>query len=78
MPRRVLYDATSRAAVAAADLLRDAFDVAPLSTPTPPGPAVALMGDDAVDTPRDASLRVLALVDPHAPVPARGHVPSLP
>jgi HD-GYP domain-containing protein (c-di-GMP phosphodiesterase class II) len=73
MLRRVLYDATSRAAVAAADLLRDAFDVAPLSTPTPSGPAVALVDSDAVDTPADASLRVLALVDPHAPGPWPEH-----
>ena len=76
MRRRVLYDATSRAAAAAADLLRDAFDIAALPTSTPPtGPAVALVGADPVDLPwrGDASLRVLALVDAHATGPWPAH-----
>jgi HD-GYP domain-containing protein (c-di-GMP phosphodiesterase class II) len=74
MPRRVLYDATSRAAAAAAELLRDAFDIAPLSTSAPlAGPAVALVGADSVTVHRDASLRVVALVDAHAPGPWPEH-----
>jgi HD-GYP domain-containing protein (c-di-GMP phosphodiesterase class II) len=74
MRRRVLYDATSRAAAAAAELLRDAFDIAPLSASAPPaGPAVALVSADAVDLHPDASLRVLALVDAHGPGPWPEH-----
>ncbi len=65
--RRVLYDATSRAAATAAESLRGEFDVAGLSVaadPTADGPVVILVGRDATD-PRwtDAPLRVVALVD---------------
>src|SRR5947209_4660125 len=64
--RRVLYDATSRAAADAAELLRGEFDVAGLSVaadPTADGPVVVLVGRDATD-PRwgEAPLRVVALV----------------
>src|SRR5882724_3249144 len=65
--RRVLYDATSRAAATAAESLRGEFDVAGLSVaadPTADAPVVILVGRDATD-PRwtDAPLRVVALVD---------------
>ena len=65
--RRVLYDATSRAAAIAAESLRGEFDVAGLSVaadPTSDGPVVVLTGRDATD-PRwsDAPLRVIALVE---------------
>jgi HD-GYP domain-containing protein (c-di-GMP phosphodiesterase class II) len=65
--RRVLYDATSRAAATAAESLRGEFDVAGLSVaadPTADGPVVVLVGRDAAD-PRwsGAPLRVIALVD---------------
>ena len=65
--RRVLYDATSRAAATAAESLRGEFDVAGLSVaadPTADGPVVILVGRDAID-PRwsEAPLRVVALVD---------------
>jgi len=52
MRRRVLYDATSRAAAAAAELLRPDFDIAPLvpsTEPTESDPAVVLIGADARD-----------------------------
>jgi HD-GYP domain-containing protein (c-di-GMP phosphodiesterase class II) len=77
--RRVFYDATSRAAVAAAELLRPAFDVAslPASTdPSAPGPAVVLIGPETVDRSwDDATVRLLGLVDPGAagPWPGRWH-----
>jgi len=74
--RRVLYDATSRAAADAAELLRVEFDVAGLSVaadPTADGPVVVLVGRDATD-PRwgEAPLRVVALVgrDGAGPWPA--------
>src|SRR5438309_471778 len=74
--RRVLYDATSRAAADAAELLRGEFDVAGLSVaadPTADGPVVVLVGRDATD-PRwgEAPLRVVALVgrDGAGPWPA--------
>jgi HD-GYP domain-containing protein (c-di-GMP phosphodiesterase class II) len=65
--RRVLYDATSRAAATAAETLRGEFDVAGWSVaadPTADGPVVVLVGRDAAD-PRwsEAPLRVIALVD---------------
>ena len=50
--RRVLYDATSRAAATAAESLRGDFDVAGLSVaadPTADGPVVVLVGRDATD-----------------------------
>src|SRR5436309_16103459 len=65
--RRVLYDATSRAAADAAELLRGEFDVAGLSVaadPTADGPVVVLVGRDATDSRwGGAPLRVVALVD---------------
>src|SRR5437870_8069493 len=68
--RRVLYDATSPAAAAAADLLRDEFDVAPLSVPAGgrvAGPAVVLVGPDTADRSWGAApVRVVALVAPDA------------
>jgi HD-GYP domain-containing protein (c-di-GMP phosphodiesterase class II) len=65
--RRVLYDATSRAAATAAEGLRPEFDVAGLSVaadPTADGPVVVLVGRDGIE-PRwgEAPLRVVALVD---------------
>src|SRR5262245_46449858 len=65
--RRVLYDATSRAAATAAEHLRSEFDVAGLSVaadPTADGPVVVLVGRDAAE-PRwgEAPLRVVALID---------------
>src|SRR5437899_2304202 len=74
--RRVLYDATSRAAADAAELLRGEFDVAGLSVaadPTADGPVVVLVGRDATDPRRgEAPLRVVALVgrDGAGPWPA--------
>jgi HD-GYP domain-containing protein (c-di-GMP phosphodiesterase class II) len=77
MRRRVLFDATSRAAAAAAELLRRDFDVAPLSPAadqTAGHPAVVLLGADARDELRaDPSRRVLALVDAHATGPWPTH-----
>ena len=71
--RRVLYDATSPAAAAAADLLRDEFDVAPLSVPAASpaaAPAVVLVGPDSADRYwGDAPLRVVVLVAPDADRP---------
>src|SRR5215470_19635757 len=66
--RRVLYDATSRAAATAAEHLRSEFDVAGLSVaadPTADGPVVVLVGRDAAAEPRwsEAPLRVIALID---------------
>src|SRR3989442_11775620 len=64
--RRVLYDAPSRAAADAAELLRVEFDVAGLSVaadPTPDGPVVVLVRRDAPDPRRgEAPLRVVPLV----------------
>jgi len=65
--RRVLYDATSRAAATAAESLRGDFDVAGLSVasdPTADGPVVVLVGRDAIG-PRwsDAPLRAIALIE---------------
>src|SRR6266446_9178746 len=77
MRRRVLYDATSRAAAAAAELLRHAFDVAPLSASTDPAaaaPAVVLVGTDVADGRWGAApLRILALVDADATGPWPEH-----
>src|SRR2546427_444288 len=77
MRRRVLYDATSRAAAAAAELLRHAFDVAPLSASTDPAaaaPAVVLVGTDVADGRWGAApLRILALVDADATGPWPAH-----
>jgi len=73
MPRRVRYDAASRAAAAAAGLLGDEFDVAPLSVSTAPSalaPAVLLVGADAAAGHwDDRRLRVVALVEGEAPGP---------
>src|SRR2546428_13659375 len=75
--RRVLYDATSRAAAAAAELLRDEFDVAPLSVPAASpaaGPAVGLVGPDSAGRHwGDAPFRVVALVAPDAAGPWHAH-----
>jgi len=65
--RRVLYDATSRAAATAAERLRGEFDVAGLSVaadPTADGPIVVLVGRDAVE-PRwsAAPFRIVALIE---------------
>src|SRR5258705_7567100 len=77
MRRRILYDAASRAAVAAAELLRPDFDVAPLSPSTdqtPGDPAVVLIGADGRDGLRaNPSRRVLALVDVQATGPWPAH-----
>src|SRR5438105_13034227 len=65
--RRVLYDATSRAAATAAESLRGDFDVAGLSVaadPTADGPVVVLVGRDATDSRwGGAPLRLVAPVD---------------
>src|SRR2546425_1007078 len=75
--RRVLYDAPSRAAAAAAELLRDEFDVAPLSVPAASpaaGPAVVLVGPDSAGRHwGDAPFRVVALVAPDAAGPWPAH-----
>jgi len=75
--RRVLYDATSRAAATAAELLRSEFDVAGLSVaadPTADGPVVVLVGRDATDPRWDqALLRVVALVDGQGAGPWPAH-----
>jgi HD-GYP domain-containing protein (c-di-GMP phosphodiesterase class II) len=77
MPRRVLFDATSRAAAAAAELLRRDFDVAPLSSSMDHAagdPAVVLIGADARDGLRaDPTRRVLALVDAQSAGPWPAH-----
>jgi HD-GYP domain-containing protein (c-di-GMP phosphodiesterase class II) len=79
--RRVLYDATSREAATAAELLRGEFDVAPLSAsvdPTAGGPAVVLVGRDGSDRRwGEAPLRVVALVDAEAAGPWPAHWYSL-
>jgi HD-GYP domain-containing protein (c-di-GMP phosphodiesterase class II) len=77
--RRVLYDATSRAAATAAELVRGEFDVSGLSVaadPTADGPVVVLVGRDGIDARwSEASLRVVALVDAESdgPWPAHWH-----
>ena len=77
--RRVLYDATSRAAATAAELVRGEFDVAGLSVaadPTADGPVVVLVGRDGIDARwSEAPLRVIALVDAESdgPWPAHWH-----
>jgi hypothetical protein len=75
MRRRVLYDATSRAAAAAAELLRDEFDVAGLSVATladSADPVVVLVGRDGLGLfPDEAPVRVIALVDADATVRGR-------
>ena len=77
--RRVLYDATSRAAATAAELVRGEFDVAGLSVaadPTADGPVVVLVGRDGIDARwSEAPLRVVALVDAESdgPWPAHWH-----
>jgi HD-GYP domain-containing protein (c-di-GMP phosphodiesterase class II) len=77
MRRRVLYDATSGAAAAAAELLRPDFDIVPLSPATEltaGDPAVVLIGADARDGLRaNPSRRVLALVDAQATGPWPAH-----
>jgi HD-GYP domain-containing protein (c-di-GMP phosphodiesterase class II) len=77
MRRRVLYDATSRAAAAAAELHRHAYDDAPLSASTDlaaAAPAVVLVGSDLADGRwGDAALRILALVDADATGPWPEH-----
>ena len=77
MLRRVLFDATSRAAAAAAELLRRDFDVAPLSSFTDHAagdPAVVLIGADARDgLPADPTRRVLAFVDVQSTGPWPAH-----
>jgi HD-GYP domain-containing protein (c-di-GMP phosphodiesterase class II) len=77
--RRVLYDATSRAAATAAELVRGEFDVSGLSVaadPTADGPVVVLVGRDGIDARwSEAPLRVIALVDAESdgPWPAHWH-----
>ena len=75
--RRVLYDATSRAAATAAELVRGEFDVVPLSASTDStteGPAVVLVGRDGPDLRPDAMpLRIVALVDGDATGPWPSH-----
>ena len=79
--RRVLYDATSRAAAAAAELLRDEFDVAGLSVATladSADPVVVLVGRDGLGLfPDEAPVRVIALVDADATGPWPLHWYSL-
>src|SRR3989454_7456685 len=75
--RRVLYDATSRAAATAAELVRGEFDMVPLSASTDStteGPAVVLVGRDGPDLRPDAMpLRIVALVDGDATGPWPSH-----
>jgi len=71
--RRVLYDATSREAATAAELVRGEFDVVPLSSSTDPaaeGPTVVLVGRDGLALrPDEMPLRIVALVDAGAAGP---------
>src|SRR3989442_34897 len=75
--RRVLYDATSRAAATAAELVRGEFDVVPLSASTDStteGPAVVLVGRDGPDMRRDVMpVGMVALVDGDARGPWPSH-----
>jgi HD-GYP domain-containing protein (c-di-GMP phosphodiesterase class II) len=79
--RRVLYDATSREAATAAELVRGEFDVVPLSSSTDPaaeGPAVVLVGRDGLALrPDEMPLRIVALVDAGAAGPWPSHWYSL-
>ena len=77
--RRVLYDATSRAAASAAELVRGEFEVSGLSVaanPTAEGPVVILAGRDGIDARwTESPLRVIALIDGDSdgPWPAHWH-----
>jgi HD-GYP domain-containing protein (c-di-GMP phosphodiesterase class II) len=67
MPRRVLYDAASPAAVAAAALLRDEFDVQPWA-PTAADESVVLTADPGAAAPSGRT-RLIGVVDARAPGP---------
>jgi HD-GYP domain-containing protein (c-di-GMP phosphodiesterase class II) len=67
MPRRVLYDADSPAAVAAAALLQDEFDVQPWA-PAAASESVVLTSNPRGPTPAERT-RVIGVVDGTAPGP---------
>ena len=77
MRRRVLYDATSRAAAAAALLLADEYDVGALSADLLEDaavPAVVLVeGNARLPAPAGRHVRVVGLVDPAAAGPWPAH-----
>ena len=77
MRRRVIYDATSRAAAATAALLSDEYDVGPLSpelVAEAAPPAIVLVDGDTPDAvPAGGPVRVVALVDASAAGPWPAH-----
>jgi HD-GYP domain-containing protein (c-di-GMP phosphodiesterase class II) len=77
MRRRVLYDATSRAAAAAAALLADRFETAALAPEAIAGAAAAtvvLVGEDTrLPPPASDHVRVVGFVSAAAPGPWPGH-----
>ncbi|PYM35474.1 MAG: phosphohydrolase [Candidatus Rokuibacteriota bacterium] len=77
MRRRVLYDATSRAAAAAGPLLADRFETAVLAPEAIAGaaaPTVVLVGEDSrLPPPESRHVRVVGLVNATAPGPWPGH-----
>ena len=77
MRRRVLYDATSRAAAAAGPLLADRFETAELAPEAIAGaaaPTVVLVGEDSrLPPPESRHVRVVGLVNATAPGPWPGH-----
>src|SRR5437763_1157152 len=77
MRRRVLYDATSRAAAAAVPLLADRFETAVLEPEALAGaaaPTVVLVGEDSrLPPPESRHVRVVGLVNATAPGPWPGH-----
>ncbi len=77
MRRRVLYDAGSRAAAAAAGLLADRFDTAALSAEAVAGaaaPTVVLVGEGTeLPPPESGQVRIVGLVDAAAPGPWPAH-----
>src|SRR5437763_6525251 len=77
MRRRVLYDATSRAAAAAVPLLADGFETAVLEPEALAGaaaPTVVLVGEDSrLPPPESRHVRVVGLVNATAPGPWPGH-----
>src|SRR5439155_339853 len=77
MRRRVLYDATSRAAAAAVPLLADRFETAELAPEAIAGaaaPTVVLVGEDSrLPPPESRHVRVVGLVNAAAPGPWPGY-----
>src|SRR4051812_46279431 len=67
MPRRVLYDATSRTAAAAAGLLADEYDVQAW-TPQAMAESVVLTANPSLAAPAERT-RLIGVVDADAPGP---------